>query len=93
MKLKSILLVSAVALCLTACSDDKDLPSVADIAGNYSGYTLASCAYFSNSCTSDEAISISENSDGTAKITFESNSWGSISILNAHQDQKPFSDL
>lgn len=87
MKLKSILLVSAVALCLAACSDNKDLPSVADIAGNYSGYTLASCAYFSNTCTADEAISISENSDGTAKITFESNSWGSVSILNAQMTE------
>ena len=87
MKFKTVLMMSIVALCSVACSDDENLPTVADVAGNYSGYTLASCAYFSNTCTADETISVTENSDGTAKITFDSDSWGDFSIPNAQMSE------
>lgn len=86
MKLKTILLVSITAICF-ACSDDENLPTVADIVGNYSGYTLASCAYFSNTCTANETISVTENNDGTAKVIFESDSWGDFSISNAQMNK------
>lgn len=88
MKLKTILSMFVAALCFGACNDDENILTVADIAGNYSGYTLASCAYFSNTCTDDETILISENSDGTAKIIFKSNSWGDFSIPNAQMSEK-----
>ena len=87
MKLKTVLMMSIVALCSVACSDDENLPTVADIAGNYEGYTLASCAYFQNTCTANEKIVVSENSDGTAMVTFSSASWGEFTIANAQMSE------
>ena len=79
--------MSIVALCSVACSDDENLPTVADIAGNYEGYTLASCAYFQNTCTANEKIVVSENTDGTAMVTFSSPSWGEFTIANAQMSK------
>ena len=79
--------MSIVALCSVACSDDENLPTVADIAGNYEGYTLANCAYFQNTCTANEKIVVSENSDGTAMVTFSSASWGEFTIANAQMSE------
>ncbi|MGN0033462.1 MAG: calycin-like domain-containing protein [Candidatus Limimorpha sp.] len=87
MKFNTILLVSVATLCLVSCSDKKNLPVVADIAGNYSGYTLANCDYFSNTCTADETISVTGNNDGTAKVAFESDSWGIFTIPNAQMSE------
>ena len=61
MKFKTILTMAVVALCSAACSDEKELPSVADIAGNYEGYTLAGCAYFQNTCVTDETVTVTGN--------------------------------
>lgn len=83
MKLKPFFALPIVALCLVACSDNEDQPTLTEFAGTYEGYTLAGCAYFQNSCTTDESISITENTDGSANITFISEQWGEFSILNA----------
>lgn len=82
MKLKTILMMSVVALCSSACSEDEKVPAptVADIAGSYQGYTLAGCAYFQNLCADDETVTIAENADGTARVTFVSDSWGEFTI-------------
>lgn len=87
MKFRTILLLSIAALCSVACSDDENLPTVADIAGTYDGYTLASCAYFQNTCTANERIVISENSDGSANVRFSSDSWGECTISNAQMNE------
>ena len=87
MKLKTILAMSVVALCSAACSDEKELPTVADIAGRYEGYTLAGCAYFQNTCTADETITITENADGSARVTFTSGSWGEFTIPDAQMSE------
>lgn len=87
MKFRTILLLSIVALCSVACSDDENLPTVADIANTYDGYTLASCAYFQNTCTANESIVISENSDGSANVKFSSDSWGDFTISNAQMSE------
>jgi hypothetical protein len=87
MKFKTILTMAVVALCSAACSDEKELPSVADIAGNYEGYTLAGCAYFQNTCAADETVTVAENADGTANVTFTSGSWGEFSIPNARMSE------
>lgn len=89
MKFKSILTMSIVAFCLVAsCSKKGEKPlTVADIAGSYHGYTLASCAYFQNTCTANETVVISDNMDGTAKITFSSNTYGEFTIANAQMSE------
>ncbi len=87
MKFKTILTMAVVALCSAACSDEKELPSVADIAGNYEGYTLAGCAYFQNTCAADETVTVTGNADGTANVTFTSGSWGEFSIPNAQMSE------
>lgn len=75
--------MSVAALCSTACSNDNDLPAIADIAGIYEGYTLAGCAYFQNTCGADETVTVTENADGSANVTFISDSWGEFTIPNA----------
>lgn len=86
MKSTTILSLSIAALISMACSPEKQ-PSVADIAGSYEGYTLASCAYFQNSCTSDELVVVTENSDGTASVSFTSASWGEFTISSAQMSE------
>lgn len=83
MKLRNLFLVSIVTLCSVACSNDGKMPTLTDFVGTYEGYTLAGCAYFQNSCMADETVRIAENSDGSANITFVSQSWGEFSIPNA----------
>lgn len=83
MKLKSFFMTCIAAVLFLAACDDEKKPSVADIEGNYNGYTLASCAYFKNNCTEDETVTIQENEDGTAKVTLASKSWGTLEAGNA----------
>ncbi len=87
MKLKTILAMSAAALCLSACSDDEKNPAVADIAGNYEGYTMAACAYFQDTCTADETVVVTENADGSARVVFTSDSWGEFTIPSAQMSE------
>ncbi len=79
--------MSVVALCTMACSEKEEVATVADIAGNYEGYTIANCAYMQNLCYADETISVAENTDGSAKITFVSDSWGEFTISNAQMNE------
>ncbi len=79
--------MSAVALCTMACSEIEEIPTVADIAGNYEGYTIANCAYMQDLCYPDETISIAENTVGSAKVTFVSDSWGEFTISNAQMSE------
>ncbi len=87
MKLRTILAMSIVALYTGACSDDENRPSVADIAGNYEGYTLAGCAYFQNTCTAGETVTVTENADGSANVVFVSDSWGEFTISEAQMSE------
>lgn len=87
MKFKTILTMAVAALCSAACSDEETLPAVADIAGSYEGYTLAGCAYFQNTCAAAETVTVAENPDGTANVTFTSGSWGEFSIPNARMSE------
>ena len=82
MKLKNAFYAIIIALCAISCSNDEDLPTSTDFVGNYEGYTLAGCAYFQNSCVAEETVSITKNADGSASVTFVSDSWGEFSIPN-----------
>lgn len=101
MKIRNILLVITAALCVVSCSKEDNLPTVAEIAGNYDGYTLANSTYFQNKCTDKETIAITENTDGSAKVSFKSTTWGDFMIdkasnkqdrrfLYAHRQRKSF---
>lgn len=81
---KMILAAAAVAFCSTACT--KDPGKV--IAGSYDGYTMASCAYFQNTCTAGETVVVTANTDGTATVTFISGTWGEFSISGAQISKK-----
>lgn len=83
MKIRNILLVITAALCVVSCSKEDNLPTVAEIAGNYDGYTLANSTYFQNKCTDKETIAITENTDGSAKVLFKSTTWGDFMIDKA----------
>ena len=80
MKIRLLLLLSVTALCFTACHK---APTVKDIAGTYSGYTLASCAYFQDRCTDGETLTVEANEDGTAKVMLKSATFGEFEIANA----------
>lgn len=82
MNLKNTFCAIVIALCATSCSNDEDLPTSTDFVGTYEGYILAGCAYFQNSCVADETVSITENVDGSASVTFVSDLWGEFSIPN-----------
>ena len=89
MELKTLLAVVVVAPSLAACNKNKDekRPVIADIAGSYEGYTLAGCAYFQNTCTAGETVVVSDNSDGTARVTFTSSTWGEFTIPVAQMSE------
>ena len=48
------------------------------IAGDYSGYSSASCAMFEDMVTAGEELTVVANEDGTAKITMISSVWGTF---------------
>ena len=72
--------MAVVALCQAACSEEENLPAVADIAGSYEGYTIAECAYFQNVYTDDESLKMTANGDGTLTVAFESAAWGTFRV-------------
>ena len=82
MKTQSILVLSAI-FCLMACDKAEETQTVTDVAGSYEGYTLASCAYFQNTCSAGETITVTANNDGSAHVAFSSASWGEFTITNA----------
>lgn len=84
MKIRLMLLLSVTALCFTACHKT---PTIKDIAGTYNGYTLANCAYFQDRCTDGETLTVEANEDGTAKVTFKSDSYGEFEIANAQMTE------
>lgn len=82
MKTRHVLSLLIGLFCISACNEKEEISAVAEITGNYDGYVLADCAYFQNSCSIDETITISDNGEGTAKITFISDTWGELTIPN-----------
>ena len=83
MKLKTILTLCVVAFCSMACDKKNNDPQPIDFAGNYTGYTLASCSYFQNMVSADESVVITKNADGSASVSFTSETWGKFTISNA----------
>ena len=76
------MMVSA-AILLMACDKDENGSKTVDFAGNYDGYTLASCNYFQNMISPDETVVITKNTDGSASVSFTSATWGTFTITDA----------
>ena len=83
MKIKSVLMMLSAAVFMMACDKDENGSKTVDFAGSYNGYTLASCNYFQNMISADETVVITENTDGTASVSFTSATWGEFTITDA----------
>lgn len=83
MKIKSVLMMLSAAVFMMACDKDENGSKTIDFAGSYNGYTLASCNYFQNMISADETVVITENTDGTATVSFTSATWGEFTITDA----------
>ena len=83
MKIKSVLMMLSVASIMMACDKEDSGSKTVDFAGNYKGYTLASCNYFQNMISPDETVVITKNTDGSASVSFTSATWGTFTITDA----------
>lgn len=83
MKIKSVLMMLSVASIMMACDEEDSGSKTVDFAGNYKGYTLASCNYFQNMISPDETVVITKNTDGSASVSFTSATWGTFTITDA----------
>lgn len=83
MKIKSVLMMLSAAVFMMACDKDENGSKTVDFAGNYDGYTLASCNYFQNMISADETVILTKNTDGTATVSFTSATWGTFTITDA----------
>lgn len=83
MKIKSVLMMLSAAVFMMACDKDENGSKTVDFAGRYNGYTLASCNYFQNMISADETVVITENTDGTATVSFTSATRGEFTITDA----------
>lgn len=82
MKIKSVLMMLSVASIMMACDKEDSGSKTVDFAGNYDGYTLASCNYFQNMISADETVVITKNTDGSASVSFTSATWGEFTITD-----------
>ena len=83
MKIQSVVMMVSAAILLMACDKDENGSKTVDFAGNYDGYTLASCNYFQNMISPDETVVITKNTDGSASVSFTSATWGTFTITDA----------
>lgn len=83
MKIKSVLMMLSAAVFMMACDKDENGSKTVDFAGNYDGYTLASCNYFQNMISPDETVVITKNTDGSASVSFTSATRGTFTITDA----------
>lgn len=78
--------VAAIALCGAACSESEDEPVVNDgktvIPGTYSGYTLASCSYFSDMYAGEQTLTISATESGDLSLSYVSDTWGTFEVAS-----------
>lgn len=73
----------SVAGVMMSCGKEENGSETVGFAGSYDGYTLASCNYFQNLISADETVVITENTDGTASVSFASATWGEFTITDA----------
>lgn len=88
MKLRNLGLMVFAALMFVACEKEEGSSSLvvpaAEVAGSYSGYSLATFQYSQTPMVSDgETVVLTENTDGTVNLSYESAQWGEFTMLSA----------
>jgi len=69
---------------LVSChSDDEPKNLAPEASGIYTGYTVASCNFFSSMVTNDQIVKMSSSELNKVNISYESDTWGTITINNA----------
>lgn len=83
-----------VLFTLAACSDDDPKNLAESAVGNYSGYTVASCAYFSDMAADKQNVTITTSEVNKINISYQSPTWGTVTIegadLNGTEDNLRF---
>ncbi len=77
-------MLAVITMTFASCSSDDDPQNLAaGISGKYTGYTVASCSYFSNMVAADQTVTLSSSELNKVNISFTSDTWGTITINNA----------
>lgn len=84
MKKFKFLSLLTILITLASCSSDDEPKNLAENAtGNYTGYTVASCNYFSNMVSTDQTVKLTSTELNKVNISYESDMWGTITINGA----------
>ena len=76
-------LIPAVMGGMTLTFQTGDAPADLLLAGTYEGYTDADCAMFQDRYTDGESVKLTANGDGSVKVVFESDLWGTFTVESA----------
>lgn len=82
-KLKLFPLLAVMLVAASCSSDDQPTNLAAEAIGDYAGYTVASCNYFSGMVASDQNVTITSSEVNKANISYQSSTWGTITIDGA----------
>jgi|GEM_PF-1973124 len=77
----------ALTMTFTSCSDDDDseeqVNKAEKVAGTYEGYAYAAFSYISYVLPyTDESVTVTANSDGTANVNYVNDTWGEFTAEN-----------
>lgn len=75
--------IPAVMGGMTLTFQTGDAPADLLLAGTYEGYTDADCAMFQDRYTDGESVKLTANGDGSVKVVFESDLWGTFTVESA----------
>lgn len=75
--------IPAVMGGMTLTFQTGDAPADLLLAGTYEGYTDADCAKFQDRYTDGESVKLTANGDGSVKVVFESDLWGTFTVESA----------
>lgn len=67
---------------LCSCSDDDKSAPAREVAGSYAGYTVAACAYFSQT-DGGQSVELTAVSDSRVNVNYESDTWGTFTVEGA----------
>jgi hypothetical protein len=85
-KINAILMMTAALLGAASCSDDNDEEAVNlanEVAGEYTGYTSASCAYFTGTISPDQKVNITADNANEVTVQYTSTTWGTFTVEGA----------
>lgn len=73
-----------ILIAFSSCSNSDEPTNLAnETVGSYTGYTVASCGYFSNMVASNQDVTISSSELNKVNISYHSDTWGKITINGA----------